>query len=57
MEENREGGSEGEAIGEEDRRGDMMLRFWEAGKFQGWITEALHADSVRGGRVCLDKTA
>ena len=38
-------------------RGDVMLRLWEVGKFQSWITGALQADSVRGGRVCLDKTA
>lgn len=35
----------------------MMPQVWEVGKFQGWITGALQADSVWGGRVCLDKTA
>lgn len=39
------------------RRGDTILWVWEVGKFQGWITAALQADSVWGGRVCLDKTA
>lgn len=54
--------TEGEVIktrvrGERQRRGGTMLRFWEVGKFQGWITGALQADSVWGGRVCLDKKA
>lgn len=39
------------------RRDEDMLCFWEVGKFQGWITGALQADSVWGGKVCLDKTA
>lgn len=53
--ENKGGG--GWRGGERQRRGDMMLWVWEVGKFQGWITGALQADSVWGGRVCLDKTA
>lgn len=43
--------------GESHGRGDMILRVGEVGKFQGWITAALEADNVWGGRVCLDKTA